>query len=403
MEKKSILFLLQFFYPEYNSSATLPYDTAKFFVEKGYSVSALCGYPKEYINVDHVPMTETIDGIHIQRLCYAQKDRRDKIGRLKNYFSFTYAVFKHRKELKNYSCVMVYSNPPILPIIPIYAKRKYGTPFVFVAYDVYPEVAYPSRSITKGNLIDCLMKKVNDRLYTYADHVIALTDEMKEFLLLKRPQLSKNRISVISNWAHEGIAPYRDNRYSRFGYKDGQFIVSYFGNMGICQEMDTLINAIHLLKDDSRIAFLIAGHGSKRTYVEEKVGGLPNVKILDYLVDDAFEDALRISSCSVVSLESGLMGTCAPSKYYSYIQNGIPVLAVVDDESYLRKEAEEYRIGFGIKIGDSKAMANAIVELLEDKDLYTEMEQRAKVLYQKNYAKDIGLNKYLTVISKTLD
>ena len=46
--KKDILFLCQFFYPEHNSSATLPFDTAQYLANHGFSVDALCGYPKEY-------------------------------------------------------------------------------------------------------------------------------------------------------------------------------------------------------------------------------------------------------------------------------------------------------------------------------------------------------------------
>ena len=48
MQKQDVLFLCQFFYPEYNSSATLPWDTAKYLAKSGLSVGAVCGYPKEY-------------------------------------------------------------------------------------------------------------------------------------------------------------------------------------------------------------------------------------------------------------------------------------------------------------------------------------------------------------------
>ena len=47
-KNKDILFLLQFFYPEYISSATLPFDTATKLAEEGFSVDVLCGYPHEY-------------------------------------------------------------------------------------------------------------------------------------------------------------------------------------------------------------------------------------------------------------------------------------------------------------------------------------------------------------------
>ena len=61
-KKKDILFLCQFFYPEYISSATLPYDTARALKAAGYSVDALCGYPREYAHNAEVPRKEEVDG-----------------------------------------------------------------------------------------------------------------------------------------------------------------------------------------------------------------------------------------------------------------------------------------------------------------------------------------------------
>lgn len=59
--KKDILFLCQFFYPEYNSSATLPFDTAKYLASHGFMVDGLVGYPKEYSVDKHLPLEETVD------------------------------------------------------------------------------------------------------------------------------------------------------------------------------------------------------------------------------------------------------------------------------------------------------------------------------------------------------
>ena len=46
--KKDVLFLCQFFHPEYISSAQLPFDTAKALQKSGLTVDVLCGYPREY-------------------------------------------------------------------------------------------------------------------------------------------------------------------------------------------------------------------------------------------------------------------------------------------------------------------------------------------------------------------
>lgn len=115
--KRDVLFLCQFFYPEYNSSATLPFDTARYLAQRGYSVGALCGYPKEYSTGGQVPIREAKDGVSIRRLRYMQLSRRSRIGRLINYFSFTLSVLLHLFEIRNYRAVIVYSNPPVLPIV----------------------------------------------------------------------------------------------------------------------------------------------------------------------------------------------------------------------------------------------------------------------------------------------
>lgn len=400
--KRDILFLCQFFYPEYNSSATLPFDTAKYLAARGFIVDALCGYPKEYSDQVHVPLREEKDGVNIQRIRYIQLGRASKLGRLINYFSFTVSAFFRLFKLRKYKSIIVYSNPPILPFIAVLGNMLFGIKIVFVAYDVYPEVAYASNSLRPGSIIEKGMRWLNHQMYKRVSRVVALTDEMKDFLLIHRPELAVDRVVTIANWAHEKKAEATDEAYARFGYQPGQFIVSYFGNMGICQEMETLVGAVKRLKDDDRIRFLIVGHGSKKQSVVAETIGLRNVQIIDFLTGKDFERAVAISSVSVVSLERGLIGTCAPSKYYSYLQGGQPVLAVVEEGSYLAKEVEIKHIGYTVKISDVDGLIRAIRSMVEDKVACVEMGRRAERLYKEKYAIEIGLGKYCQIIEEVV-
>ena len=182
-QQKDILFLCQFFYPEHNSSATLPFDTAKYLVSHGFLVDGLVDYPKEYSDEKNLPLEDTVDNVGIKRIRYIQMNRAKRLGRLVNYFSFTFSAWLKRSYLKNYKTVIVYSNPPVLPLIPIWVKKKYGTKIVYVAYDVYPEVAYASHSLIPGSMISRVMNRINIHLFRAVDCVVALTDEMREFLL----------------------------------------------------------------------------------------------------------------------------------------------------------------------------------------------------------------------------
>lgn len=398
--KKDIVFLNQYFYPGHNTTATLPFDTARFLAAQGFSVGALVGYPREYSTDVHLPLTETAEGVEIRRIRYLQLRRLRVIGRLINYFSLTFHMWLHASYLKNYKTVVVYSNPPILPIVALRAKRKYGTKIVFVAHDVYPEVAYASKSLTPKSLISRVMNRINRELYGSADCVVALTDEMREFLLAHRPGLTPDRIVTIANWAHEKERKADPEAYERFGYPNGQFVVSYFGNMGICQDIETLMKTAEMLKDDDRVRFLIVGHGSKKESVEKRVKerGLHNVQVLNFLIGKDFEQAVAVSSCSIISLESGLKGTCAPSKYYSYLQGGQPILSIIDPDSYLAAEAKEKKIGYSVNNGDSAGLRDHILALVEHPEEVKAMGERAKKLYEEQYAYEVAMEKYRKVM-----
>ena len=402
--KGDVIFLCQFFYPENVSSATLPFDTAKHLADCGFEVGALCGYPKEYAVDGNVPTKETVSRIYIRRIKYIQLDRKSKLGRLINYFSFTLSAFLHIRTLKKYRAVIVYSNPPILPAVAILAKRLYKTKLVFVAYDVYPEIGYASASIKKGHLIDKVMKRINRSLYAGVDKVVSLTDEMKHFLLSNRDGISEENIVTIANWSHEKSIAKSKDAYTRFGYKKGQFIVSYFGNMGTCQDINTLIHAAKLMKDDDRVRFLIIGHGNKKEQVKKFISdnALLNTQLLDYLTGDDFEKAVSITSCFIVSLEKGLIGTCAPSKYYSCLQGGHPIIAVVEKGSYLAEEVENERIGCYVAIDDAISLKRQITRLCNNPDECEKMGERAKQLYLNRYNKSIAMKKYEDLFSEII-
>ena len=199
MKKKDILFLCQFFYPEYISSAQLPFDTVLALKKAGYSVDVLCGYPREYSASENVPVTEEVEGIHIRRLKYIQLDRSGFLGRLVNYFSFTFMVLLNLLRTAKYKAVVVYSNPPILPWIASWAKSLFGTKLIFVSYDLYPEVATVTNTLRQGNMICRLMDHINKCVFRRADHVVALSSEMREFILANR-DIAPEKVSVIPNW-----------------------------------------------------------------------------------------------------------------------------------------------------------------------------------------------------------
>jgi len=400
-KKKDILFLCQFFYPEYISSAQLPWDTALALKNAGYSVDALCGYPREYSDGENIPLRETVNGIGIHRLKYIQTGRSGFLGRLINYFSFTLMVLLHLLEMAQYRAVVVYSNPPILPWIASWAKPLFGCKLVFVSYDLYPEVATVTNTLREGNIICRLMDHINKCVYRRADKVVALSSEMKAYILSHR-KAADAQVEVIPNWyADQGaLPPNREN--NRFRETVGDcFVVSYFGNMGTMQDMQTILGAIRELKEEP-VFFLFAGHGNKmerlKTIVEEE--GICNAAIYDFLHGQDFRDALAISDCALVSLEKGATGLCVPSKTYSYMMQGLPLLAIMDECDIVRDI--EAGAGCWVRNGEAGRLAEKIRFLRDDPEALAEMRKACRKLYLEHYTTEICTNKYVTLFRSIL-
>ena len=399
-KKKDILFLCQFFYPEYISSATLPFDTAVALKKAGFSVDVLCGYPREYSASENVPVTEEVDGISIRRLKYIQLDRSGFLGRLVNYFSFTFMVLLNLLRTVKYRVVVVYSNPPILPWIASWTKLLFGRKLVFVAYDLYPEVATVTNTLRQGNIICRLMEHINRVVFRRCDAVVALSSEMREYIISHR-DIGAEKVRVIANWyKDEGeIACREDNRFREAA--GDRFVVSYFGNMGTMQDMQTILGAIRELKDEA-VFFLFAGHGNKldelKRITEEE--GIPNIAIYQFLHGDAFRDALAISDCAFVSLEAGATGLCVPSKTYSYMMQGIPLLAIMDEGDIVRDI--EAGAGRWVRNGDCDGLVRVIREMQADPDAHSDMRKTCRQLYLNKYTTEICTEQYVSLFRELL-
>ncbi|AUS95173.1 glycosyltransferase WbuB [Clostridium thermosuccinogenes] len=408
-QKKDILFLCQYFYPEYVSSATLPYDTAVALVKAGFSVGAMCGYPKEYNKSGKVPLKEVYEDIEIRRLKYIQLKRSNFIGRLINYFSFTFSVALRFPSLRNYKSIIVYSNPPVLPLIAAWASKLFHTKIVFVSYDVYPEIAHITNSISVSSIISKMMKKFNKTIFKHVNKVVALSNEMKDYLLEHRLSLKRHQVEVIPNWYEDKGIIDTSKSYKNELFKDlalgENLVVSYFGNMGICQDLDTILDAIRELKNINDIRFIFAGHGNKmeafKSIVKEE--NLQNVTIYDFLHGQDFQDALNISDCFLVSLAEGLTGLAVPSKTYSYMMAGKPVIAIMGRNSDISKDLLENDAGFALEVGEVSKLVNAILELKNDKTRKELMGKNCRELFLKKYTKEKCTQQYVDMMKKILE
>lgn len=387
-----ITILCQYFYPENVTAASLPYEMAQELVRNGYDVRVITGMPKEY-HKGPAKKEETIKGIHIQRIKYIYRDRRYIVGRFINNFSFFVSIFNNHRKLKDSDVVITYSSPPINPIVPAFYSRKYGFKLIYVAYDVYPDMAYKFGYLKRGGLIGKLFDATNKYVYTRCNKIIVLSSEMKKYFADNIGYLDK--VTVIPNW-------YVDNEYSSYVPEKGELKVLYGGNVGIVQDVDTMFGGIASLKDNNKVKFYFAAHGSRLdAFIGElKEQGINSVVKLGYLKKDKYDVFLNSVDIAIISLDQRMTGLASPSKFYSYLAKGKPVIFIGSRQMDVAKEIIKYNIGYVVDNGNFDGLKSIIVDLQADKACLAAMSRRARKLFLEKYTIEKCTKQYINVIKE---
>jgi colanic acid biosynthesis glycosyl transferase WcaI len=140
----------------------------------------------------------------------------------------------------------------------------------------------------------------------------------------------------------------------------------YAGNVGFSQSLELLVGAARALADRSDVVFVINGGGSARPDLERQAAGLDNVRFVDFQPRERLADVLAAGDIHVVPLRRGLARSSVPSKAYSILAAGRPVVASVDEGTEVARVVEKAGAGLAVPPDDPEAFAAALTALLDD-------------------------------------
>lgn len=393
MENKSILFLCQYFYPEKISSGVLPFELAEYLAGKGYKINALVGYPKEYNDIKNVPTKEVINGVKIQRVRYIQSNRSNFFGRIINYIGLCLSIFFHPKNFFGNDIYICYTNPPLLPLISAIYKKIFHKKMILVVYDLYPDVAIKLNILNSNSIIVKFLNNVNNFVYNNSDKIVVLSTEMKEYLI-KNKKIALEKIEIIPNW-------YKNINYSPYKKrKNEKFKIFYGGNMGLAQNIDVILKTAIELKNDKNIEFHFVGHGIKKEKIIEAIEKekLTNCHMYDFLPKDDYDKLILEADILVVSLEEKVKGLGSPSKVYSYLASGKPIIAIMPENTDVVKDIKNEQNGIVITDYNYKTLISEIKKIVNNENLLTEMGIRSRKLFERKYTLNKCANKYIDLL-----
>lgn len=304
-----------------------------------------------------------------------------------------------------YDVILLTTAPPFLPVLGYLVSLILGKSYICLIYDLYPDIAVELNVVNHNHVLAKAWRFVNYFVWENASGIIVLSETMKRRVIRQCPRV-RGKISVIHSWADpKQIFPIQKTK-NWFAWKYqlvDVFTVIYSGNMGRCHDMDTVLEAITWLQNES-IRFVFIGGGAKRsdvmTHIKDR--GLTNCLFLPYQDKEVLPYSLTAGNVSLVSVSSGMQDLVAPSKVYSALSSGRPLVAVCPKNSYLNDLIADANCGTTIENGDGKGLANFLLYLKKDHQSAKEMGENAHRFLKDHFTPQIIAKEYLNVLEQSL-
>lgn len=268
-------------------------------------------------------------------------------------------------------------------------------PFIYNVQEIYPDVAISLGAIRNRWLIRFLYW-LESFVYDRAAAITVIASRMSEQLLNKGVPLSK--IRVIPNFVDtEALQPGdKDNSFSRqYGVHD-RFLVSYAGNMGPGQDLETFIEAAALLQNEPHIHFMMMGGGMLQAKLEQKVAerALSNFTFLRHQPYSLVSQIYAASDLNLVPQAPGITDVAVPSKVYRIMACSRPVLAATFPNSDLAKLVEEACCGLVASAGSPQSLANTILAASRQPERLQEMGAAGRQHVVAHYSRQTIARRY---------
>jgi len=334
-----ILYVNQFYEPDYSATAQLLSEYARKQVSEGCEVEVLASR-FSYDAHERYPRRETLGGVSVRRCGLFAVGRRGLFLRALEALSFHSAVFFRLLFARRPDVVVSLTSPPMIFWTVSLACRLRGFPFEIWSMDIYPEVAFASGVLSERSLAGRVLSGMSRRAYRRARRVYALSGRMASRLAEKG--VSPERIEVRENWALGGVrrVPPSENSFVREHGLDGKRVVLYSGNLGKGHSFEPLIGAAAALDSEPAardVLFLIVGGGARLAETVERVRslGLRNVRFLPYQPRERLAEVLSAASFHYVTLRDEFEGLIEPCKIYGILAAGGYVLFDGPPESHI--------------------------------------------------------------------
>lgn len=399
---QKLLIFTQFYPPDYAATGQLIQELAVQLSTHDIKANIFTGQPGYAFSEGNASAKEVVNEVEIRRTRTTRFWSKRLRGKTINGILFCIRASLHLLRHWHHTDILLLTTaPPFLSIIGYFNNLIFGTPYICLVYDLYPDVVTELQVSDDKSLIIRIWRWLNQKVWHKAQHVIVLSSTMKDRLLTNYPHL-ENKVSVIENWADPNrIKPLSKakNWFAREHKVDKKFTILYSGNLGRCHDAKTILATIKLLQDDP-VQFVFIGSGvqyedCRRASIDLS---LSNCLFLPFQPKEVLPFSLTACDLALVSIASGLEGVVVPSKVYGVMAAGVAIAAICEPHSYLKPLLNGLGCGACFNNNDAQELADFIRHLAANPEQAKAMGSIGRKYLLNNCTPEIIAEQYAEII-----
>ena len=399
--KGSVLIIHRYFYPDTPAYAVMLRRIGKALVEDGYKVDVLTSMPSYYGSTKKgVLKKQVLDGMEIKRFRLLPEKNRNFLARSINSLLFAFLVGLEVLKRKSYNLITIATTPPVIMafIVRITSGFKKSS-YIYHCQDIYPEIVIGNKNLKSKSFFN-ILKAIDRRNNAAALTNIVLSVDMRN-TLMKQRGIHSNKISIINNFIRIETQDKLSFSYKEFGIPTESYKVVFCGNIGKLQNLSWIIEAAKKMRHLRDMKFIFMGEGIEKNSLISLAGELLNDTIFftGYISSDKVFSALEQADLGVISISESTYKTAYPSKTMTYLNAGLPLLAVMNKEAELSEFILKNDLGIIAKPNDLDSIMTA---LQNGYDKRRNDKARIREIAQQEFSEKVILKKWQLLFNRLI-
>lgn len=315
------------------------------------------------------------------------------LGRVLNMIKYYQNLFKVTKKFilngERPDLIIASSPHPLAMVAGIKISKKLSVPCISEIRDFWPEVFFEGDKIKEHSIIGKLLIKGEHWIYKNSDALIFLKEGDHTYITDKKWDITQggvidlDRCYYINNGVN--LVDFSNQVTNEILVDDDltckKFNVVYAGALRPVNNVDNILSAAKLLKENDHIQFLIYGDGNQREVLEKRINDeeISNVIIKGYVDKKYMPYVLSHSSVNILNYSQSKYNWSrgnSSNKLFEYMASGKPIISTVK-MGY--SPIEKYNCGFTLEEDSPQALAKAVWDVYNLSDeKYEEISDNAR-------------------------